>query len=467
MGRIFVAVGPSMGRDNYLDLSLATSSALAAQEMSLLRDLIVQILRSRNYELLPVPADLPLPQTVDWINQRARRGDVALELWADAFDRTTRGAVVFYMTYNNQRKTQAEQLLQAYLRRVPQMPGRGAKPDIQTELGQLAFCRQVMIPALQLSVGSLIDLDDRRLIQTQRQDVALGIAEGLATWSRAVSPDRTTSVSLPVEYPAIDLSVNGATCDELGVLIEGNAYIPVDLIDQLGIDLPLSSAIRRLSYRNIVFVRAIDLRDYNLSTRLEENNNTLGQNTLGQNTLGHNALRLALRSGSSLASDSIDRIMGQGHTSDVQMMVFLKSHYSDGLARFPELPKLYREEASIEGVNADIAFAQMCVETSFLRFSGTTKPEQNNFAGLGTLSSLEAASFSSPRIGIRAQIQHLKAYASTGPFVQAIVDPRFSSIRRGIAPFLSQLNGRWTADLQYHNKILSVLRRLYESAGFL
>lgn len=457
MGRIFVAIGQGMGRDNYLDLSLAASSALVAQEMNVLRDLIVQILRSRNYELLPVPADLPLPQTGDWINQRARRGDVALELCAEGFDRTTRGAVVFYITYNNQRKTQAEQLLQAYLRRVPQMPGRGAKPDVQTDLGQLAFCRQVIIPALQISVGSLIDLDDRRLIQTQRQDIALGIAEGLAAWSRAVSPERTTSASLPVEYPAINLSVNGAACDESGVLIAGNAYVPVDLIDQLGIDLPLSSAVRRISYRNIVFVRAIDLRDYNLSTHPEENHNTLG----------HNTLRLALRSGSSLASGSIDRIMGQGHTSDVQMMVFLKSHYSDGLARFPELPKLYREEASIEGVNADIAFAQMCVETSFLRFSGTTKPEQNNFAGLGTLSSLEVASFSSPRIGIRAQIQHLKAYASTGPFVQAIVDPRFSSIRRGIAPFLSQLNGRWTADLQYHNKILSVLRRLYESAGFL
>jgi hypothetical protein len=63
-------------------------------------------------------------------------------------------------------------------------------------------------------------------------------------------------------------------------------------------------------------------------------------------------------------------------------------------------------------------------------------------------------------------VQHLKAYASTEPFVQAIVDPRLNSIRRGIAPSLNQLSGRWAPDPQYHLRTLSMLRRLYESAGF-
>lgn len=448
MGRIFITGGQSSLRSDPLELNLTASGVMEAQEVSAVRELVVQILRSRNYELLPVSPDLTLEQAIDWINARCQRGDVALQLAADALDRTTRGAIVFYIAHNEQRKTQAEQLLQAYLRRVPHLSSRGTKSDAQTALGQLAFCRQVIVPSLQITLGSLIDLDDRHLLQTQRQEVALGIAEGLAAWSYAIAPDRATL--LPVSYPAIDLSVNGATCEDKGALIEGNAYIPVDLLDLLGVDLPVDSTVQRISYRNVVFVRAIDLPAGNLSIRLQEHNQ---------------AQTLVLRTGS---PTNLEQIMGQGQISDVQMMVFLKSHYADGLTRFPELPKLYREEASIERVNSDIAFAQMCVETEFLRFSKTVKPEQNNFAGLGAIQSgLEGASFSTPRIGVRAQIQHLKAYASSEPLVQAIVDPRFHTIRRGIAPSLQQLNGRWTNDRQYHQRILSVLRRLYESAGFL
>lgn len=453
MGRIFIAVKQDHLRIDHLDLSQPSRSLMEIQETASVQNLVVQILRSRNYELLPVPQELDSTQTLNWINSRARWGDVALELSTDATDRTTRGAIVFYIANNYQRKTQAEQLLQTYLRRVPQLPSRGVKPDVQTELGQLRFCRQLVVPSLHITLGSLIDLDDRRLLQTQRQDVALGIAEGLAAWSRAVSTDRESQTRLPLDYPAIDLNVNGATYDDQGVLIEGNAYLPVDLIDQIGIDLPLSPTIRRVNYRNIVLVRAIDLREFNISTRIEQNGDRS---------------TLVLRSATALMTQQLERIMGQGYTSEVQMMVFLKSHYTDGLTHFAELPKLYREEANIEGVNYDLAFAQMCVETNFLRFGEAVKPEQNNFAGLGTIGSGSGgASFSSPRIGIRAQIQHLKAYASTEPFVQAIVDPRFNSIRRGVAPFLSQLSGRWAVDPQYHCKILSVLRRLYESAGFL
>jgi hypothetical protein len=164
----------------------------------------------------------------------------------------------------------------------------------------------------------------------------------------------------------------------------------------------------------------------------------------------------------------IDRIMGRGSASEVQLIMFLKSHHPQGLAAFADLPKLYREEAIIEGVNADIAFAQMCVETNFLRFGNLIKPEQNNFAGLGGIGDTpEGASFRDTRIGVRAHIQHLKAYASAEPLVQESVDPRFRFVRRGVAPLVEQLSGRWSADRLYGRKIKAVLRLLYESAGFL
>jgi hypothetical protein len=70
-------------------------------------------------------------------------------------------------------------------------------------------------------------------------------------------------------------------------------------------------------------------------------------------------------------------------------------------------------------------------------------------------------------LGVRAQIQHLKAYASTEPILQDIVDPRFRFVTRGVAPLIAQLGGRWDADLQYGPRIMAILRRLYETAGLL
>jgi hypothetical protein len=163
-----------------------------------------------------------------------------------------------------------------------------------------------------------------------------------------------------------------------------------------------------------------------------------------------------------------DKIISHGNTTEVQMQLFLRRNNDNALVKFPDLPKLYREEASVEGINYDVAFCQMCIETGFLRFGGDVKPEQNNFAGLGTIGGgAVVASFESARIGVRAHVQHLKAYASLEPLVQEVVDPRFRFVTRGVAPLVDQLSGRWAADLDYGKKIMATLRQLYETAGLL
>jgi hypothetical protein len=134
---------------------------------------------------------------------------------------------------------------------------------------------------------------------------------------------------------------------------------------------------------------------------------------------------------------------------------------------YGDLPNIYREESAIEGVNHDIAFCQMCLETGFLQFGGDVKPEQNNFGGIGAIGNgVMGDSFSDQRIGVRAQIQHLKAYATTTPLVQTLVDPRFGLVKRGSAPLLGQLTGQWAEDINYDKKIMTILRRLYELSGF-
>ncbi len=167
-----------------------------------------------------------------------------------------------------------------------------------------------------------------------------------------------------------------------------------------------------------------------------------------------------------ILTGKIDRIMQDGITSEVQLLRLLRLNKAP-LNLYGDLPTIYREEATIEGVNYDIAFCQMCLETGFLQFDGDVKPEQNNFGGIGAIGNgVRGDSFSDRRIGVRAQIQHLKAYATTNPLVQPLVDPRFSLVKRGTAPLLSQLGGKWAEDVNYDKKVMSILRRLYELSGF-
>ncbi|MEI6329753.1 MAG: glucosaminidase domain-containing protein [Pseudanabaena sp.] len=167
-----------------------------------------------------------------------------------------------------------------------------------------------------------------------------------------------------------------------------------------------------------------------------------------------------------ILTGKIDRIMADGLTSEVQLLRLLQINKAP-LNLYGDLPNIYRQEAAIEGVNYDIAFCQMCLETGFLQFDGDVKPDQNNFGGIGAIGNgVRGDSFSDRRIGVRAQIQHLKAYATTKPLIQPLVDPRFSLVKRGTAPLLGQLVGRWAEDLNYDKKIMAILRRLYELSGF-
>ncbi|MEZ2317598.1 MAG: N-acetylmuramoyl-L-alanine amidase [Microcoleus sp.] len=443
MARIFLSAGHGGFENGTRDPGTVAGGTTEAREMILLRDLVVGQLRSRAVEVLAVPDELSQVQTIDWINSRSRIGDVALEIQASgASNPSVRGVGIFYIAANNQRKADAEMLIMSLLRRFPQLPNRGATPDTATGLGRLIFCRWVSIPSMLMELGFLTNPDDRILIQNRRGEMAMGIADGLETWIRPRAEPPTPS---PITYRSININLNGGIYEEQGVLINGNAYIPIDLVDRLGIDLSNIARLRRVSYKNIVYVQAIELRDFQVLVTWDNANRTV-----------------VLRSNIQPPAQ-VGKIMGAGITTEVQLMMFLRANNPSALTVFPDIAKLYREEARVEGVNYDIAFCQMCLETNFLRFGDNIRPTQNNFGGLATVGGdSESASFASARIGVRAHIQHLKAYASIEPLVQELVDPRFRFVTRGIAPEVDRLGGRWTADLQYGTKIKALVRRLYE-----
>ncbi|MDR3138728.1 MAG: glucosaminidase domain-containing protein [Treponema sp.] len=156
-------------------------------------------------------------------------------------------------------------------------------------------------------------------------------------------------------------------------------------------------------------------------------------------------------------------IMGRGLTTPEHLANFLLEANPKAERYFAEnLAALYVEEAAFEGVNHDAAFSQMCLETGFLKYGGLVTPEMNNFCGLGSLGPGQPGErFPDPRTGVRAHIQHLKAYATAEPLRRERVDPRYRWVRYGSSPAIQGLAGTWAMDRQYAEKISAILMRLY------
>lgn len=144
-------------------------------------------------------------------------------------------------------------------------------------------------------------------------------------------------------------------------------------------------------------------------------------------------------------------IMGQGVISEETMLEYLmKYNKKIPKKKAAYIVRTYIWESAYEGVNHDVAFVQMCHETNFLRFGGTVSTDQNNFCGLGTINNdIKGCYFTDMRSGIRAHIQHLKAYASTKSLANKCLDPRFLLVKRGSAKNIFALTGKWAVDPNY------------------
>jgi len=164
--------------------------------------------------------------------------------------------------------------------------------------------------------------------------------------------------------------------------------------------------------------------------------------------------------------DTPERILGTALVgADTLSAFFMQQNPKADQNYVRELAELYVEEADAEGVSHEVAFIQMCLETGFLSFRGVVTPDMNNFCGLGSLGPDKPGErFPSPRIGVRAHVQHLKGYATEDPPVKELVDPRYRWIRYGSAPVIADLAGRWASDPEYGSKLDGLLRRLYSFA---
>ena len=176
------------------------------------------------------------------------------------------------------------------------------------------------------------------------------------------------------------------------------------------------------------------------------------------------------------AKAAAHEIMGTSSVTVDQMVSYYNKRYTfpadiyrdKGADSAEAFFKILKEEAEAEGVRADVLFAQVMLETGGLKFGGDVQPSQCNFGGLGAVGGGAAGeTYADVRTGLRAQVQHLKAYASTDALKNACVDTRFQYVSRGTARYVEWLaipqnpyGKGWAADADYGTKLLRIMDSL-------
>ena len=166
-------------------------------------------------------------------------------------------------------------------------------------------------------------------------------------------------------------------------------------------------------------------------------------------------------------------VMGDAQLTADQVTAWFESTHAKyqlaGAMPIGDLVRIYFEEGAAEKVRPELAFAQAIIETGSFGHA-----LDNNYSGLGACDSCNGEpGFPTPRDGVRAQIQLLKAYADPTARGETLANPpspvlwgadpvaaagRFDTeYLKGKVPLWNMMgNGNWATDPTYALKVLTV-----------
>lgn len=170
-------------------------------------------------------------------------------------------------------------------------------------------------------------------------------------------------------------------------------------------------------------------------------------------------------------------VMGSSSIRAWQLVNYFKAYGSTypaevltqgGAPDIETFAQMYYEEATAEGVRPEVAFAQAMKETGWLQYGGDMQITRYNFAGIGTTGGgVPGNSYPDVRTGIRAQIQHLKAYATDEALAGECVDDRYSYVTKGSAPYVEWLGQKenpegygWATGERYGYDIVEMIHAM-------
>jgi len=161
-----------------------------------------------------------------------------------------------------------------------------------------------------------------------------------------------------------------------------------------------------------------------------------------------------------------------------QMLNMFKKHNTGKIDKATRIVDMYINWGNKFNIRADIAWAQMCHETNFLKYDGIVPESANNFCGLGATGAPGVYNtFATEELGIIAHYAHLAWYiypdhvqikdSNGNLYCSDKYDPRH--FNWGASPphnyngdhTLNCLNGRWAPSPDYTYKIILFTNEIY------
>jgi hypothetical protein len=155
----------------------------------------------------------------------------------------------------------------------------------------------------------------------------------------------------------------------------------------------------------------------------------------------------------------------QGSLSRRAIFEYIRRHSGAPSGIIENIVDMYISEAGKEGINHDLAIAQMCRTTNYL--SNENIMRTHNYAGFASTSEWPGRFSGGMRQGVIAHIQHLKGYTSQvsqNDLAQPLADPRWHTLDglRGTIQTLEDLSKNWAPynSSGYENEIRNIINEM-------
>ena len=167
------------GHNNAADCGAAANGTTEAAEAIKIRDKLIPLLK-QNFEVILVPDELDLKQSIKWVNEQCKKLEdgLAFSIHLNAGGGT--GAEIFYYANNEISQNIAKTIIDKYCD-ITGFRNRGAKADITTRWKRLGWIRDVNPWSCLIEVCFIDSIEDLKRLQNDYNKVAWAIYSGICS----------------------------------------------------------------------------------------------------------------------------------------------------------------------------------------------------------------------------------------------------------------------------------------------
>jgi len=195
--KIFVNAGHS-----FSDPGAISNGVKEAEEIMKIRDLLIPLLK-KNFEVLTVPDDLGLVESIKRVNEYMPELDDGLAFSIHLNAGGGSGAEIYYYDGSLKSKKYAKTIIDEYCREMT-MTNRGAKPDTSVVHKRLGWIRDVKAWSFLIEVGFIDNTADMKIISNHGR-VADAINQAICKMFGVEVDDTGKQVSTIIEEIKKDL----------------------------------------------------------------------------------------------------------------------------------------------------------------------------------------------------------------------------------------------------------------------